>query len=178
VKVLLHICCAPCTIYPLEVLRAEGLDVHGFFYNPNIHPYTEFQRRRETLEAFARSALLALSIDDAYDLEAFLAAALELGSERCRACYHIRLDRAFRQALKEKADAVTTTLLYSIYQPHDIIAATAEELSGRYGIPFLYRNFRTGWKKGVEESKRLRLYRQQYCGCIFSERDRFQRRNA
>ncbi len=172
-KVLLHICCAPCTIYPLKVLRGEGHEATGFFYNPNIHPYTEFQRRREALAAYSRVSLLPLIIDETYDLETFLKAALEAGKDRCSACYLIRLDAAFRRAVEEKADAVTTTLLYSVYQRHEAIAAVAQALSGRYKMPFLYKDFREGWKEGQAHARSLGIYRQNYCGCIFSEYERF-----
>jgi hypothetical protein len=117
--------------------------------------------------------LLPLVIDDGYDLEAFFRAALPLGKDRCLACYRMRLDRAFRKAVETKSEAVTTTLLYSRYQRHEAIAAIGEELSGDYGKPFLYRDFRAGWKAGQDESRRLGLYRQNYCGCIFSEHERF-----
>jgi len=173
VDVLLHICCAPCTIYPLKVLRGEGHEVTGFFYNPNIHPYTEFQRRREALGAYSRVSLLPLIVDEAYDLETFLKAALEAGKERCGACYRMRLEAAFRKAVSEQAEAVTTTLLYSIYQKHETIAAVAEDLSGRYKVPFLYKDFREGWKEGQAASRSVGLYRQNYCGCVFSEYERF-----
>jgi epoxyqueuosine reductase len=172
-NIFLHICCAPCTIYPLKVLRDEGCEVTGFFYNPNIHPFTEFQRRKKALSSFARVALLPLIIDEEYDLEAFLRAALELGKDRCRACYRIRLERTFRRAAANNADAVTTTLLYSIHQRHEVIAAVAEDLSAHYKIPFLYRDFRPGWREGQAEARRLGIYRQNYCGCIFSEHERF-----
>ncbi len=172
-NVLLHICCAPCTIYPLKVLKGEGHEVTGFFYNPNIHPYTEFQRRRDTLLTFAAVNLLPLVIDDTYDLEAFLGSALPLGKDRCLACYRMRLERTFQKAVEIKAQAVTATLLYSKYQRHEFIAAIAEELSARYKVTFLYKDFREGWKEGQAESKRLGLYRQNYCGCIFSEHERF-----
>ena len=172
-KVLLHICCAPCAIYPLKALRGEGHETTGFFYNPNIHPYTEFERRREALAAYSRISLLPLIVDETYDLHAFLKAALDAGADRCAACYRIRLDAAFRKAAEEKADAVTTTLLYSIYQRHEVIAAVAEELSSRYETPFLYKDFRPGWKEGQAEARSLGIYRQNYCGCIFSEYERF-----
>ncbi len=172
-KVLLHICCAPCAIYPHKVLNEEGHAVTGFFYNPNIHPYTEFQRRRDALSTFAVLRLMPLVIDDAYDLEAFFARTLPLGKDRCPACYRMRLDRAFQKAGEIGAEAVTTTLLYSKYQRHEEIAAVAEELSAFYKTPFLYRDFRQGWKEGQAESRRLGLYRQNYCGCIFSEHERF-----
>jgi hypothetical protein len=172
-KVLLHICCAPCAIYPLKALRGEGHETTGFFYNPNIHPYTEFERRREALAAYSRVSLLRLIVDETYDLHAFLKAALDAGADRCAACYRMRLDAAFRKAAEEKADAVTTTLLYSIYQRHEVIAAVAEELSSRYETPFLYKDFRPGWKEGQAEARSLGIYRQNYCGCIFSEYERF-----
>jgi predicted adenine nucleotide alpha hydrolase (AANH) superfamily ATPase len=85
----------------------------------------------------------------------------------------MRLEAAFRRAVDEKADAVTTTLLYSIYQQHETIAAVAEDLSGRYKVPFLYKDFREGWKEGQAKARSLGIYRQNYCGCIFSEYERF-----
>jgi predicted adenine nucleotide alpha hydrolase (AANH) superfamily ATPase len=173
VKILLHICCAPCSVYTVKTLRDEGAEVSGYFYNPNIHPYTEFAKRLETLKNYAAILCLPVEIDGSYDLETFLRGALERGKDRCLFCYTMRLERAFRKAVLGQADAVTTTLLYSKYQRHDDIKAIGEELSGKYGVAFLYRDFRAGWKQGIEESKRLGLYRQQYCGCIFSEKERF-----
>jgi epoxyqueuosine reductase len=172
-KVLLHICCAPCTIYPLKELRKEGNEVTGFFYNPNIHPYTEFQKRLQTLENYAKIVFLPLTVEKGYDLEQFLRGALDLGKDRCLFCYRVRLERAFRQAVASEADAVTTTLLYSRYQRHEDIRSIGEELSQSHSLPFLYRDFRTGWNAGIQESKQLNMYRQNYCGCIFSERERF-----
>ncbi|OPY79206.1 MAG: hypothetical protein A4E64_00499 [Syntrophorhabdus sp. PtaU1.Bin058] len=172
-KVLLHICCAPCSIYTLKTLRKEGAEVRGYFYNPNIHPYTEFLKRLETLENYAGITLLPLSVDTSYDLETFLRGALEYGKDRCLFCYRVRLEKAFRKGIETGAGAITTTLLYSKYQRHDDIKAIGEELSVAYGIPFLYRDFRKGWKEGMEESKKINMYRQQYCGCIFSEKERY-----
>lgn len=172
-KVLLHVCCAPCTIYPLKVLGAQGHDVTGFFYNPNIHPYTEFQKRLTAVSDYAARALLTVAVDDTYDVETFLKATLPLGKDRCLACYRMRLERAFAEARDQKAEALTATLLYSKYQRHEEIAAIADELSAEYDIPFLYTDFRQGWKEGQDESRRLGIYRQQYCGCVMSEQERF-----
>jgi hypothetical protein len=172
-KALLHICCAPCTVYTLKSLRSEGIDVTGYFYNPNIHPLTEFRKRLITLESFAATMLLPLAIDKEYSLENFLQGALEQGEDRCLFCYKTRLNKAFQKAVDNKVDAVTTTLLYSKYQRHDDIKRIGDELSDTYKVRFLYRDFRAGWKEGIEESKRVNMYRQQYCGCIFSERDRY-----
>ncbi|HBE44471.1 MAG TPA: hypothetical protein DDW17_03205, partial [Deltaproteobacteria bacterium] len=95
------------------------------------------------------------------------------GKDRCLFCYRMRLEKTFQKAVETHADGVTTTLLYSKYQRHDDIKDTGEELSRKYDMPFIYKEFRKGWKEGVEESKRLNMYRQQYCGCIFSEKERF-----
>lgn len=157
----------------MKALREEGMEVHGFFYNPNIHPYTEFLKRLETLKSYAKILLLPLTMDTSYDLETFLKGALEYGKDRCLFCYRMRLEKTFQKAVETHADGVTTTLLYSKYQRHDDIKDTGEELSRKYDMPFIYKEFRKGWKEGVEESKRLNMYRQQYCGCIFSEKERF-----
>ncbi|MBP7528755.1 MAG: epoxyqueuosine reductase QueH [Syntrophorhabdaceae bacterium] len=172
-RILLHICCAPCSIYSVRELRREGAEVSGYFYNPNIHPYTEFSKRLATLREFAGISLLPLDVDTSYDLESFLTGTLPLGKDRCLFCYRMRLERAFQKAARERFDAITTTLLYSRYQRHDDIKKIGEELSATHGVPFVYRDFRTGWQEGINESKRLNMYRQQYCGCIFSEKERY-----
>jgi predicted adenine nucleotide alpha hydrolase (AANH) superfamily ATPase len=172
-KVLLHTCCGPCTIYPLSMLRKQGHDVAGYFFNPNIHPYSEFTKRRDTLANFAKDSSLPLVIDDGYDLHSFLKGILDYGSDRCLFCYRTRLARVFSEAIERGIDAVTTTLLYSKYQRHADIVAIASELSEEYDVPFLYEDFRTGWAEGVKESQRLEMYRQKYCGCVFSKLERF-----
>jgi predicted adenine nucleotide alpha hydrolase (AANH) superfamily ATPase len=172
-KVLLHICCAPCSIYVLGRLREEGADVSGYFYNPNIHPYTEFLKRSTTLTNYAGIMLLPLVVDMAYDLEDFLKGTLALGKDRCLFCYRMRLEKAVLRGAAEGVDAVTTTLLYSKHQRHEDIIAIGGELSKKHGIPFLYEDFRAGWKEGIEKSKALNMYRQPYCGCIFSEKERY-----
>lgn len=174
-KVLLHICCAPCTIYPLKVLRAEGHEVTGYFYNPNIHPYTEFTRRLDAVEDYAKRQEMPLVVDDEYDLETYLRGALDAGSQRCSNCYRVRLEKAFQAAQQEGAEALTSTLLYSRYQRHAEIVATALTLAEEYEVPFFYTDFREGWKEGQDESRRLGIYRQKYCGCIFSEMERYRK---
>lgn len=114
-------------------------------------------------------------IDDVDDLSLFLAGALEGGKERCLFCYRIRLKKTFQKAREEGFDTVSTTLLYSKYQRHSEIGRIGTELSEWYGMPFLYRDFREGWQEGITESKKLNLYRQPYCGCIFSEKERYRK---
>jgi len=180
-RILLHTCCGPCTIVPLKTLRAQSWDVHGFFFNPNIHPYQEFERRLEALQQLAKSQGLPLIVRADYPLEDFLRQVVFREQDRCLVCYAKRLDATARLAKKSRFDAFSTTLLYSKRQKHELVSAIARDAASRYGIPFHYDDFRTGWKEGQEAAKELGLYRQQYCGCIYSEKERFhptERRNS
>jgi epoxyqueuosine reductase len=172
-RLLLHTCCAPCAIYPIETLRNEGVEVMGFFYRHNIHPYTECLRRQETLIAFAESIDFKVILQNGYDLEGFLQQAVFRESSRCEICYHDRLKTTALLAGKGNFDSFSSSLLYSRFQNHEMIRAIGESVGKTVGIPFYYRDFRSGWKSGVETSKRLGLYRQQYCGCIYSEKERY-----
>jgi len=172
-KILLHICCGPCAIYPAESLSALGHQVRGFFYNPNIHPYQEFQRRMATLEEYAEKSGLPIIWDRRYPLEEFLRTIDCREQERCRFWYYLRLKAAARVARGGKFDAFTSTLLYSKFQNHELIREMAQQAGRGVGVEFYYQDFRQGWAAGMAQSKKMGLYRQQYCGCIFSERDRF-----
>ena len=174
-RLLLHTCCAPCTIYPLKVLREQNHQVTGYFYNPNIQPYREFAKRKATLEVYADKVDLKVLFNPGYDLEDFLSQTRPWGPDRCRTCYRMRLTAAAQEARAQSFEAFTTTLLYSRFQKHDWIRDVGEEVGSRYEIPFYYQDFRAGWNEGVKESKVLGLYRQPYCGCIFSEKERFQK---
>ena len=172
-KLLLHTCCAPCTVYPVETLRDEGVEVTGFFYRHNIHPYTECLKRQETLTIFAESIDLKVIFQDGYDLEGFFHRAVFRESSRCEICYYERLKTAAFMARKGRFDAFSSSLLYSRFQNHETIRAIGESVGKTVGIPFYYSDFRNGWKYGIETSKRLGMYRQQYCGCIYSEKERY-----
>ena len=169
----MHLCCAPCTIYPLRVLRDEGAEVVGLFYNPNVHPYQEYRRRLETLQEYASDRVLEIVREESYPIEEFLRRVSFREAERCRLCYEMRLEHTARTARSGGFDAFTTTLLYSRFQKHDLIRMIGEGLSERLGIPFYYRDFRVGWSEGVRISKELGMYRQNYCGCLYSEKERF-----
>ena len=172
-KILLHTCCAPCTIYPVKILREEGFDIMGFFYRNNIHPYTECIRRQKTLETYAADIHLKIIYQEGYDLEGFIRNVAYRESNRCIYCYHERLRSTALTAKRGKFDCFGTTLLYSKFQKHDDIKSIGEAVGKSLGIPFYYSDFRVGWKEGVETSKRMGMYRQQYCGCIYSEKERF-----
>ncbi len=174
-KLLLHICCGPCACYPLEVLAAEGAAVTGFFFNPNIHPYQEFQRRLAALEELAGHTGLAVAYERDYGLREYLRQVVFHEDERCPICYRMRLTAAARRAAELGLDAFSTTLLYSRYQRHEVIREIGEEAGRLAGVPFFYRDFRGGWQAGITRSKELGLYRQPYCGCIYSEQDRYRK---
>ncbi len=177
-KLLLHICCGPCSIYPVRILRDEGIEVMGFFKNDNIHPFTEHEKRREALVDYTAETGLRVFYSEEYKMEEFLRSVVFRESDRCVVCYYQRLKATALFAKKGKFDAISTTLLYSKFQNHDLIRQTGEAVAKEAGIDFLYRDFREGWKEGIEESKRLGMYRQQYCGCIYSEKERFFKQSA
>ncbi|HEX9024255.1 MAG TPA: epoxyqueuosine reductase QueH [Geobacteraceae bacterium] len=172
-KILLHICCAPCSGYTVRKLRADGNSVTGFFFNHNIHPYQEYLRRLETVRRYAALVGLEVIYRDEYLLEKFLVSVAADPAERCRYCYVSRLEVAAEAALRLGFEAFTTTLLYSRFQKHDLIRETGEMVGKKIGIPFYYADFRKGWQEGIAISKELELYRQQYCGCIYSEKERY-----
>jgi hypothetical protein len=154
-------------------LRGENFVVHGFFYNPHIQPYQEFQKRLTTLQTYAQTEHLPLIVRADYDLQNFFREVAFRETNRCLYCYSVRIDAAASLARKSLFDAFTTTLLYSRRQQHRLIVSIAEEASKRHGIAFFYRDFRLGWKEGQQRAKALGMYRQQYCGCIYSEMERF-----
>lgn len=172
-KVLLHMCCAPCSIAPVKYLREHDAEIEGYFYNPNIHPYKEFQRRLDTLRQYVLEEDLPLIIDDQYQLEEFLQRVVHSEAERCAHCYEMRLRAAARKAKETGADAFSTTLLVSPYQNHELIRHCGEKAAKAEGVPFYYADYRPGWQEAVNESRRREMYRQPYCGCIYSEKDRY-----
>jgi predicted adenine nucleotide alpha hydrolase (AANH) superfamily ATPase len=170
---MLHICCGPCAVYPVKALRMDGLEVMGFFYRHNIHPYTECRKRQETLQNYADQIDLRLICQEGYDLEGFIRNVAFREADRCTYCYHDRLRCAALLAKRGKFDYFSSTLLYSKFQKHATIKSIGESIAKDVGVPFLYIDFRSGWKQGIIESKRLEMYRQQYCGCIYSEKERY-----
>ena len=174
-KLLLHICCAPCSIYPLGEVKAKGMDVMGFFYRHNIHPFTECLKREETLKQYAKITDLNVIYQNDYDIEAFIQHVVFREKDRCAYCYHARLEATAKLAKHGKFDAFSSTLLYSKFQKHDMIADIGESVGKSVGVDFYYEDFRKGWKTGIEKSKEMDMYRQQYCGCIYSEKERYYR---
>ena len=148
-------------------------DVMGFFYRHNIHPFQECMKREHTLRQYAEEKRLKMIWQQGYKLEEFLRGMAFREDDRCRYCYYERLNATALVAKKGKFQAFSTTLLYSKFQNHQLIIQTGESLAKKHGIKFFYHDFRDGWKQGIEASKTAGMYRQQYCGCIYSEKDRF-----
>lgn len=158
------------------MLRLEGFDVTGIFTNPNIQPLNEYLRRREAMEeTAARLELPVIYRDDTYHTAEWLRtmAWREDGATRCRLCYATRLETTLAVARRGNFDAFSSTLLYSRMQRHEVIAEVGAGIAGGGAIPFIYRDFRSGWKEGIETSKEWGIYRQQWCGCIYSENERY-----
>lgn len=177
-KLLMHTCCAPCSVYCIDSLKKEGIEPTIYWYNPNIHPYTEYKARRDCLKEYTQSIGLEAIFEEEYGLDEFCKNVVSDLKNRCvNYCYPVRLRKTFEYAKEHGYDAVTTTLLYSIYQNHNFIKNYMEQLSKEFGIEFLYRDFRVGFREGQTKARELGLYMQKYCGCVFSEEDRYLKRN-
>jgi hypothetical protein len=172
-KILLHICCANCAISPIEKIREAGNEAVGYFFNPNIHPYQEYQKRLDSLKQYSEKVGLNVICRDEYLLEEFLRNVSHREKERCQYCYSLRLEATAQEAKERNFDQFSTTLLQSTHQDHALIRETGERIGKEVGISFYYEDFRQGWRKGLEVSKSIGLYRQEYCGCIYSEKERF-----
>ncbi len=173
---LLHSCCAPCLIAPYRQLKAGGTKITALWYNPNIHPVTEYRQRLQTLREFAEREGFPLLVKDDYGLREFVKAVAGDIEARCEHCYRVRLEMAAKTAADMGCDAFSSTLFYSRYQDHELLKEIAAELAEKYRIRFFYRDWRELWDEGTLLSKAAGMYRQKYCGCVFSEEDRYLKR--
>ena len=216
---LVHVCCAPCAVYPLTELLSRSLAVSGaqaskdlkgcqalqasqalrafqenqdskqvqapqasfsplvaWFYNPNIHPREEHHRRRDAVAYLAsrigdlvEGASIEVDFSPPYEPEVFLEAAASdpKAPARCLACYALRLRAAAKAASRLGLESFTTTLLYSRRQKHELVAEAGRKAANDSAVSFHYEDFRSGWNKGIELGKRLELYRQRWCGCVY-----------
>ena len=169
-KLLLHACCAPCSVSCIASLQDDEMKISLFWYNPNIHPFTEYTNRRDCLMEYARSINLPVITEDRYDVKDFINALDNDFNfpERCTQCYRMRMEKAALAAKENGFDAFCTTLLISPYQNHELLKEEAERAAEKYGIFFFYRDFRPLFREGRAEARRLGMYMQKYCGCIFS----------
>ncbi|MFH1753262.1 MAG: epoxyqueuosine reductase QueH [Candidatus Omnitrophota bacterium] len=176
-RLLLHICCGPCSIYPFEVLREEGFSaIEGFFYDPNIHPYAEYMARKAAVQEYSRRNKLRVFFHK-YDMKNFFRNVCgheEFGA-RCEICWRMRIDETARFASQNGYTHFTTTLLISPYQDQKAIKRIAEDAAKKYGVDFVTRDFRNGFRTSQDKAKEEGMYRQKYCGCLFSEQERHEK---
>lgn len=178
-KLLLHTCCAPCSVYCIDELRKEGIEPTVYWYNPNIHPYMEYKARRDCLKEYTKSINVEAIFEEDYGLDEFCKEAVKDLKNRCtNYCYPVRIEQTCKYAKENGYDTVSTTLLYSIYQNHEFIKKCMEETCNKYDLNFLYRDFRVGFWEGHQKAHDLGLYMQKYCGCVFSEESRYNCHNS
>jgi len=174
-SVLLHCCCAPCSLSCIDPLRQEGIEPTAFWYNPNIHPFKEYEARRNCLLDFAPTINMRVIVKENYGLREFVRNVSSDIDGRCKYCYEKRLFETAKFASENGFEYFTTTLLASVYQKHDLIAAAAEGFASQFGVKFLYRDFRPNFRAGNQRARELGFYMQKYCGCVFSEEDRYEK---
>ena len=177
-RVLLHTCCAPCSLSCIEPLRSEGIEPVAFWYNPNIHPWKEYQARRDCLLAYAPTIGMEVRVQEDYGLKDFVRHVAGDIDHRCAYCYEHRLEGTAKYAAEHGFAAFTSTLLASTYQNHEAIAAAAEMYARQYGVEFLYRDFRSNFRAGNQRARELGFYMQKYCGCVFPRRTAIRSRST
>ena len=172
-KILLHICCAPCAVYSIQKLRDSGNDVEGFFYNPNIHPLSEYENRKKSCIKLSEATGVKVFFCNDYRFEDFFRKiTFHENDQRCSLCWALRLNKAAEYASKNGFDGFTSTLFISPYQDHQEMKAIALKAQQQHSVAFFYDDFRPGFRESHRLSKEMGLYHQKYCGCIYSERER------
>lgn len=179
-RMLLHACCAPCSSHVLELL-SEEFDITIYFYNPNITAESEYKKRVDELRRFIKEAPFACNVileDGPYEPEVFFEMAKGLENEpergnRCYKCYELRMKKTAEYAKNKGYDIFTTTLSISPHKNAAWINEIGERLAKEFETGYLYSDFKkkNGYARSIELSKEYGLYRQNFCGCIFSERD-------
>jgi predicted adenine nucleotide alpha hydrolase (AANH) superfamily ATPase len=172
-RILLHTCCAPCSTVPVPALREDGLEVVAFFFNPNIHPYSEFVNRLKSMQQFVKNSAISGFFYRGYPLESFLRMQMSQLESRCAGCYELRLVATARRAKDEGIKIFSTTLLVSPYQKHELIRDVGKSVEKESRIEFLYNDWRPRWRETRALARKEGLYLQKYCGCIFSETERY-----
>jgi len=163
----------------LDGIIEEKFEPILLWHNPNIHPFMEYKHRRNAAAEFAVLYELAMEIDDFYGLKDFVgnvAGDIESKQARCEYCYRSRLEYTVKKAVASGFEAFSTTLLASPYQNFDAICKFGSELAIRYGCEFVIRDFRKDFRAAMDEARKMGLYMQKYCGCVFSEEERYRRK--
>jgi len=161
----------------MQVLKEKGRKIAGLFYNPNIHPYSEYLKRRSEVETYAKEVGVSVMHSD-YDIENYFQRIVhnESLNDRCPVCWRLRLEGTARTARDNGFEAFTTTLLGSPYQDQEAIKSIGEREAKNIGLKFYYEDFRIGFKKAHERARSKGIYCQNYCGCLFSEKERLEKK--
>lgn len=169
-KLLFHVCCGPCFVYPLATVRkTNNIEITAYFFNPNIHPYEEFVKRVESFKKYCDAESVSCVICDSYEPHRYVEKIGKNLDNRCFVCYELRLQETAEYALKNGFDCFTTSLLVSPYQKHDMIKETGKRIAEEVGLSFYYEDWRPGYVFGRQKAKEHGLYNQKYCGCFYSE---------
>ena len=163
-SVLVHCCCAHCTAYTVDYWRQQGYKVSILWYNPNIHPYMEHQRRLESVKSLTQEVNLPLIITEGYDVIDYFRQVVGHEPQRCQYCFRLRLLKTAEIAYQRGINTFTTSLLISPHQKHDLLREIGNKISKEKGIDFLYVDLRKRYSDSRHITKGLNLYRQQYCG--------------
>jgi predicted adenine nucleotide alpha hydrolase (AANH) superfamily ATPase len=172
-KLLVHCCCVHCSAYTLNHWWEQGYDVTALWYNPNIHPFTEHQQRLKALITLLEGEGISIVVSPGYEMEKYFQSVAGRESERCVQCYRLRLRTAADYAREHEYDSFTSSLLISPKQQHCKIAEVAREIEQSSGVRFTYADLRKRYSDSRRITKPMNLYRQQYCGCLFSEYERY-----
>jgi predicted adenine nucleotide alpha hydrolase (AANH) superfamily ATPase len=172
-SVLVHCCCAHCTAYTISHWREQGYEASALWYNPNIHPYMEHQHRLEAMQSLAKELDFQLIIIEGYDIIDYFRQVVGHEAQRCQYCFQLRLQKTAETALKMGFDAFSSSLLISPHQKHELLLEIGNKLAQEKGIAFLYADLRKRYSDSRRITKPLNLYRQQYCGCVYSEWERY-----
>jgi predicted adenine nucleotide alpha hydrolase (AANH) superfamily ATPase len=157
-------------IYPLERLKEKGFEVTGLFYNPNIHPLSEYKNRMQAVKDFSATVNILIEYPEYNPKEFFQAVNLrEAHRVRCSICWSERLAKTAKAAKEKGFDCFSTTLLVSPYQNQEVLKKIGKDVSIETGIDFYYEDFRPGFKESHDKAHKMGIYCQKYCGCIYSE---------
>lgn len=177
-RILIHTCCGPCFVgvyYDImennEIFKGKDVEISSLYYNPNIQPLVEYQRRKQTLEEFCTKVNCDLIVVDDYNLTRFVSESVNLDEKfesRCHYCYYTRLKKTFEYAQTMRYDSVMTTLSISPYQNQELIKKVGDELSKEYGIEYIHLDYTKIFRQGQKRAIEHKMYRQKYCGCVFS----------
>ncbi|MBI4654757.1 MAG: epoxyqueuosine reductase QueH [Nitrospirae bacterium] len=171
-KLLMHICCSNCATYPISKLLERGIALTSLWFNPNIHPFTEYKNRMDSLKRLEGIWGLNVEYIDYYGLKEYLRNVAGNEERRCEYCYTTRLEKVAQRAKEINADVFTTSLLASPYQKLDMIIDIGKLMQEKYSVEFYIEDFRKGFNEARRLSRELELYRQKYCGCVYSEMER------